>query len=80
MNKAEQEVLKTLKNGLGLTSAEQEILVNYIDKLQKEIEKKDKVIGLMAEDIRQVIGDDNYMEMTREETIKKYIDKVEKEK
>lgn len=40
MNKTEQKVLETLKNGFGLTSAEQEILANYIDKLQK---KKNKV-------------------------------------
>lgn len=45
----------------------------------KLIDKKDKVIDLMAEDIRQVIGDDNYMEMTKEETIQKYIEKVEEE-
>lgn len=38
MNKTEQEVLKTLKSGVGLTSAEQEILTYYIDKLQKEDE------------------------------------------
>lgn len=39
MNKEEKEVLKTLKSGVGLTSAEQEILVNYIDKLKKENKK-----------------------------------------
>ena len=32
----EKEVLKTFKSGLGLTSVEQEILLNYIEKLQKE--------------------------------------------
>lgn len=39
MNKEEIEVLKTFKNGLGLTSAEREILGNLIDKQQKEIEQ-----------------------------------------
>lgn len=38
MSETEKEVLKTLESGVGLTGAEQEILVNYIDKLQKEIE------------------------------------------
>ena len=38
MSEEEQEVLKTFKSGLGLTSAEREILANYIDKLQKENE------------------------------------------
>lgn len=36
MSVEEQEVLKTLKNGFGLTSAEREILANYIDKLELE--------------------------------------------
>lgn len=38
MSEAEKEVLKTFKSGLGLTGAEREILVNYIEKLQKVID------------------------------------------
>lgn len=46
MSEEEREVLKTFKKGLGLTSAEQEILVNYIDRLQKELEQAKKQLDL----------------------------------
>ena len=45
MNKTEQKVLETLKNGFGLTSAEQEILANYIDKLQKKEEQSQEILS-----------------------------------
>lgn len=50
MSEEEKEVLKTFKNGLGLTRAEQEILVNYISKLQKELdlEKEGRKLILSA--------------------------------
>lgn len=63
MNKEEKEVLKTFKSGLGLTSAEREILANYIDKLQKENEKLRKQV-----DIEFV--EENYIEKSK--VISKY--------
>lgn len=87
-----QKEVEQLENKLDNSLNEQKEREKYthsleekLDKLQKEnkklqadIEIKDKVIDLMAEDIRQVIGDDNYMEMTRDETIEKYYREVEK--
>jgi len=43
MSEEEKEVLKTFKSGLGLTSAEREILVNYIDKLQTKCENQKRI-------------------------------------
>lgn len=40
----EEQVLKTYKEGYGLTNVERTILLNYISNLQKELDKKDKVI------------------------------------
>jgi len=54
MSEAEKEVLKTLKSGVGLTSAEQEILVNYIDKLQKELEEKTIILMVGADKVKQL--------------------------
>ena len=83
-NKAYQFLQELDKNGYRYTADGRELYIienvfHKIDKLQKELDKKDKVINLMAEDIRQVIGDDNYLEMTKEETIQKYFEKVEEE-
>ena len=53
LSEEEKQVLQTFKNGLGLSYAEEEILLNLIDRLQKELDKKDKVIDLMAESWKQ---------------------------
>lgn len=45
MSEEEREVLKTFKKGLGLTSAEREILVNYIEKLQKKNEQSQEILS-----------------------------------
>lgn len=71
MSEEEKQVLKTFKSGLGLTSAEREILVNYIDKLQKEIDK-----------IRQVeieVIKENTMFSEKIDEQSRIIDKLQKE-
>ena len=61
MNEEEKEAIKEVKSYIEWvkdrgtnTDKDIEIILNLIDKLQKEIDKKDKVIDLMAEDRTEI--------------------------
>lgn len=64
MSEAEKEVLKTLKSGVGLTGAEQEILVNYIDKLQKENEESKELYDKLFNGYNKLVQEHLELEKT----------------
>lgn len=73
----EKAVLKTAKENYGLTSVEQKILVNLIEKQQKEIERLEArkyMLNAETGEISQIPIDNNYISKDK---IKAKIEEVE---
>jgi len=59
MTEEEKAVIKTFKEGYGLTNAEREIILNLIQKQDTEINKLNNVIDRLLRDIYECIQNDD---------------------
>lgn len=88
MNKEEKEIIHTLEGSINtyiegtkvirvqLTTKQAEILLNLISKLQKELDKKDKVIDLMAD---YIYCKTDFTTVGKKRTVKEYFYKKAEE-